>query len=194
MKAYAILAMSAASIALVACNNKADDTPATELNTMATNDAAMNGDVGATVTAAAPMSAQGFANAAAASDRFEVETSRLASASGQSAAVKKFADNMIKAHTASTAELKTILGGLPTPVIPNDALNADQQRLMDGLQGKSGADLDKAYSAAQVTAHQATLDALKAYADGGDTQALKAFANKMVPTVTAHLNAAKGLK
>ena len=193
MKAYAILALSAASISLVACNKKADDIPATELNTMPTNDAAMNGVV-ATATAAAPMSAQGFANAAAASDRFEVETSKLASASGQTAAVKKFADNMIKAHTASTAELKTILGGLPTPVTPNDAFNPDQQRLMDGLQGKTGSELDKAYAAAQVTAHQATLDALKAYTAGGDTPALKTFANKMVPTVTAHLNAAKGLK
>lgn len=194
MKAYTILAMTAASIALVGCSKKADDTPATELNTMVTDDAAINGDAGATATAAAPMSAQGFANAAAASDRFEIETSKLASTSGQSAAVKKLADNMIKAHTASTTELKTILGGLPTPVTPNGAFNPDQQRLMDSLQGKAGAELDKAYAAAQVTAHQATLDTLKAYAEGGDTPSLKAFATKMIPTVTAHLNTAKGLK
>ena len=39
-----------------------------------------------------------------------------------------------------------------------------------------------------------TLDALNAYASGGDNAELKDLARTMVPMVTAHLNSAKGLK
>jgi len=35
---------------------------------------------------------------------------------------------------------------------------------------------------------------LKGYAAAGDVSALKSFAGGLVPTVTAHLNMAKGLK
>jgi putative membrane protein len=76
----------------------------------------------------------------------------------------------------------------------DDTLSADQQATLDRLKGKTGADFDSAYAAAQVDAHQKTLDALNAYASGGDNEALKTFATGLVPTVTAHLNLAKGLK
>jgi putative membrane protein len=59
---------------------------------------------------------------------------------------------------------------------------------------KTGADFDTAYAADQVAAHQATLDALKSYSTSGDVPALKTFATGLIPTVTAHLNMAKGLK
>jgi putative membrane protein len=194
VKPITILTVSVASLALVACGRKdSADTPAAELNTMVNEDVALGNDA-ANAPTLAPTTTQGFANAAAASDHFEIESSKLAIASGSSAAVKTFANNMIKAHTASSAELKILLSGLPTPITPNDAFNPDQQRMLDGLQGKTGAELDTAYAAAQVAAHQATLDTLKAYSSGGDTPGLKQFADKMIPTVTAHLNTAKGLK
>ena len=50
--------------------------------------------------AALPTTAQAFANAAASSDRFEIESSRMAATSAQSASVKSFARQMITAHTA----------------------------------------------------------------------------------------------
>ena len=76
----------------------------------------------------------------------------------------------------------------------DDTLTADQQAALDTLKGKTGADFDSAYAAAQVDAHQKALDALNAYASSGDNDALKTFAKGLVPTVTAHLNLAKGLK
>ncbi|QWT16683.1 DUF4142 domain-containing protein (plasmid) [Sphingobium xenophagum] len=42
-------------------------------------------------------------------------------------------------------------------------------------------------------AQQQTLDALKAYSASGEVPSLKTFAGELVPTVTAHLNMAKGL-
>ena len=66
--------------------------------------------------------------------------------------------------------------------------------MLDGLKAETGAAFDHAYVADQVTAHQKTLDALKAYSTGGDVQALKMFAGTLIPIVTAHLNMAKGIK
>ena len=184
-----LMLLSAATLIIAACN-RGDDSPQAQLENLEAEDTVLTNDA----VAATPTTAQEFANAAAASDRFEIESSKLAAAAGQSAAVKTFANNMIKAHTASTEKLKTTVAGLPTPLTINDALNAEQQQLLDSLKGKSGAELDSAYGAAQVTAHQATLDALNAYAASGENPALKQLASGMIPTVTAHLNAAKGLK
>lgn len=44
------------------------------------------------------------------------------------------------------------------------------------------------------TGHQKTLDALKAYVANGNAPQLKAFAEEMIPIVTAHLNMAKAMK
>jgi len=186
-----LLLIAAATVALAGCN-RGDDRAANDVN-IATDGNVLVGNE-AEAPATAPTTAQPFVNAAAASDRFEIESSRLVVASGQSAATKKFAQQMIDAHTASTAKLKTTLSGMSPPLTPDDTPNADQQRLMAGLQGKTGAELDTAYAAAQVEAHQATLNALNAYAASGDNATLKTFASGMVPTVTAHLNSAKSLK
>jgi len=97
------------------------------------------------------------------------------------------------AHTASTAKLKATLSGMSPAVTPDDTLTADQQATLDNLKTLNGTAFDSAYASAQVNAHQATLDALKNYSASGDTPQLKTFADGLIPTVTAHLNLAKGL-
>ena len=190
MKSRLLILVSGSVLAISACGKQGDS--ATNAGTD-TNVAMDNGAIADTGTAS-PLSAQGFANAAAASDKFEIESSRLAAAAAGSAAVKRFATQMISAHEASTAKLKTTLAGLSPAVTPDDTLSAEQQAALDSLKGKTGADFDTAYAAAQVDAHQKALDALNGYAASGDTAALKTLASGMVPTVTAHLNMAKGLK
>jgi putative membrane protein len=195
-----LILSSAAVLALAACgqsNNNAD-TNMTDVNMTGmtdTNMAADNGAYGnAAAPAAVPTTAQGFVNAAAASDKFEIESSKLAAGSAQSAAVKAFAAKMISAHTASTAKLKSTVAGMNPPLTIDDTLSADQQQKLDALKAAHGADFDTAYKTAQVDAHQAALDALNGYAASGDNAQLKTLAKGMVPTVTAHLNMAKGLK
>jgi putative membrane protein len=186
-----LILVSGGALALSACG-KHDET--TTNATFDTNVAIDNETVANMAAEAGPLTAQGFANAAAASDRFEVESSRLAASAAASAAVKSFADKMVSAHTASTAKLKSTASGLSPAVTPDDTLNPDQQAKLDSLRNLKGSDFDTAYAAAQVEAHQKALDALKSYAASGDKDALKQLAGGMVPTVTAHLNMAKGLK
>lgn len=188
MKMHAgILAVSLTALALGGCGKKVEprnETAATAANTMnAAGDAPLAESAG-----------QGFANALAASDRFEIESSRLAEANSRSASVKKFAASMIKAHTDSTAQLnQAVASGAPALTI-NSTLTGDHQRTLADLQGKSGAEFDAAYIAAQQKGHQETLEKLKSYSAGGDISSLRDLATELVPVVTGHLNMAKGLK
>ena len=107
MKFKAMMFLSSTALVLAACGQKSETYNA-DTNVVTDNGMAVN-DTGA--AAPLPNSAQGFANMAAASDRFEIESSKLAETAGQSAAVKSFAAKMITAHEGSTAKLKTIAAG-----------------------------------------------------------------------------------
>jgi putative membrane protein len=192
-KLIILLAGTAVTVAACAKHDDTNNVAANDVN-MSDNGMMSNNDMAMNAAAPAPMTAQGFANAAAASDNFEISSSKLAATSATSAAVKSFAAKMIAAHTGSTAKLKATASGLSPAITPDDTLSPAQQQSLDSLKGLNGAAFDTAYASAQVDAHQKTLDALKGYASGGDNAQLKTFANGLIPTVTAHLNMAKGLK
>lgn len=199
-KTLALLSVAAVSLASCGHQESTSTTNTTVTNTVTTSDAMpadtanLTGADTMNTSAVAPLPATGqaFANAAAASDAFEIAESKLAATNAHGAAIKAFAKQMITAHTGSTEKLKTITAG--TPITPDPTLAADQQARLDALKAKTGADFDAAYAADQVAAHQATLDAVKGYAATGDVPTLKTFASGLVPVVTAHLNMAKGLK
>ena len=194
MKIKSLALLSAATLALAGCGQKAD-TSNVSTNTMTVSETdAVNDTDAMNDTAMAPAAGQTFANTAASSDAFEIATSKAALATSKSASIKKFAQEMIDAHTKSTAKLKTVAAGLSPAITPDPTLTPDQQQKLDAMSKLTGADFDKAYIDAQTAGHQQTLDALKVYATGGDVPALKTFASGLVPTVTAHLNMAKSLK
>ena len=181
-------------LVLAACGPKATTTNTTDTGATTTNETAMTTNDTAMTTAPSPTSAQGFANAAAASDAFEIESSKLAATKASSAKVKAFAAQMIAAHTKSTAKLKATAATLSPAITPDPTLAPDQQAMLDSLKAVDGAAFDTTYATNQTAAHQATLDKLKAYAANGEEPKFKEIATGLIPTVTAHLNMAKGLK
>lgn len=198
-KVMMIVPISALALALAACGPKTQN--ANTADTTMSNDTAFDANnAGTTATAtntaatAPATGGQSFANTAAASDTFEIATSKLALDKSSSAAIKKYANQMIAAHTASTDKLKATTAGLSPAITPDPTLNADQQAKLDSMKGLTGSAFDTAYIAAQQDAHQQALDLLKAYGATGDVPALKTFATGLAPTVAAHLNMAKGLK
>jgi putative membrane protein len=192
MMRYTIIALLAGSaLALAGCGGSKTETSTT------TNSVITEGDsltVDSNVTAPVSSPGQAFANAAASSDAFEIAESQLAQTTSKSAAIKSFAQKMIDAHTGSTTKLKAAAASATPAITPDATLTAEQQQKLDALKAKTGTDFDTGYAADQVAAHQATLDALKTYSATGDVPELKTFATGLVPTVTAHLNMAKGLK
>jgi putative membrane protein len=152
-------------------------------NTMATNDTAMT---------MAPQSAPEFAAMAGASDLFEIESSKLAQSQGQSAEVKNFAAMLIKEHTASTNELKSIAARENMTLAP-PTLRPDMQSKLDALKAARGAQFDTLYMTQQVPAHEEALKLHQGYAQSGDNAALKAFASKTAPVVSKHLDQARAM-
>ncbi len=185
MKRMTIALLGATALCLSACGSKTETARTTDTTTNV-----------AAAEAPAPVVAPGqaFANKAATSDTFEIESSKLALEKSSSAKVKKFAQAMITAHTDSTAKLKTAAASASPAVTPDPTLTPEQQASLDALKTASGAAFDTAYIDAQRNAHKMTLSALQDYAATGEVPALKSFATTLVPIVTAHVNMANALK
>jgi putative membrane protein len=188
MQVRLIATAATLTLALAACGQD---------NAGSADAAASETPMAAEATASAPaasMSGQDFANAAAASDAFEIASSKLAATHSQTAKIKSFAEQMIKAHTESTAKLKAAGAGASPAIVPDPTLKPEQQQLLDTLESKTGADFDTAYADAQVDGHRKALSLLTQYSTQGDVPQLKSFAEGVIPTVTSHLEMANGLK
>jgi putative membrane protein len=189
MRFGAFVLASALPIALGACGQR-DGATSTQANEAAKNEVTAGNDA----ARVEPSGAQAFVNKAAASDRFEIETSKLVADSAASSAVMAFARDMIAAHTASSAKLKAIVARNPSAAVIDDQLSPSQRAALDDMKMKKGYIFDAAYVAAQVHGHEQTLTELKNYAASGDNAALKEFAQGLIPTVEQHLARAKNLK
>lgn len=198
MKHKLMLALLPA-IALAACGGEPPSSNVTTVgnDALSADESAMTGnaadDMAMAPDAAAPMTGQQFADTAAASDMFELESAKLAQEKATSAPVKEFAAMMIKDHTASTAKLKAAAGKADPAIMPKPALNAEQTANLEALRGASGEQFDALYKQQQVMAHQKALAALQGYAANGDVPSLKSFASDTAPVVEAHFKHVSGM-
>lgn len=134
-----------------------------------------------------------FVKQAAISDMFEIESSKLANARAD-AKSKTFAAKMVKDHTETSTELKSLVqGGKVKAEIPA-ALDSAHQGKLDKLKAAQGGDFDKMYDDNQIEAHKDAVNMFERYANGGDNPALKAFASKHLPHLKEHLKMAEDLK
>ncbi len=182
-----IAGVAVAALSLAACGQKTETkgaaTPAEQAATPDANPAAT------VITPSNEAAAPDFVAKAAASDMFEVEAAKLAQTKAKNPGVKKFADEMVTAHTKSTADLKKAIADSGQTLALPTALPKDLQDKLSDL-GKAET-FDKAYMDNQVDAHQAALDVLQRYAQDGDVPVIKAFAAATAPTVQQHLEKAR---
>ena len=186
---HKLMLVSLSALALAACGgnetavgNGAFNMTVPEAETM------MGGNMAANMAdAPAAMNGQQFADTAAASDAYEIESSKLAQDKAESAAVKEFAAMMVKDHTNSTAMLKEAGAKADPAITPNPAMNAEQTANLEALRAVSGAAFDTLYRQQQLAAHQKALAALQGYAENGDVPSLKTFAGDTAKVVEGHL-------
>ena len=133
----------------------------------------------------APTAAPEFATQASVGNTFEVQESQLALKQAANSKVKAFARMMIADHTKAEKMLQAAAKSAGAPV--EMKLDDPHQAMVDALKGKTGADFDKGYIAAQVQAHTDTAALLTGYEQSGDNPKLKAWAKKTLPVVNAHL-------
>lgn len=133
-----------------------------------------------------------FISRLAMSDMYEIEAAKIALKRAQNPEMRKFAQMMIDDHGASSTELKTLatdgkLGPLPV------SLDDEHNDKLEALRSADKDDFDGTYADQQRSAHESAVDLLEGYGAGGDNAALKAFAQKLLPKVRAHLDRIKTL-
>lgn len=144
-------------------------------------------------SAAAANSVDGFVTAAAMSDMFEIESSKLALTKATSPAVKKYAQQMIDDHTKTTAQLKKIIADGKLAIVPPTQLDNRRQGMIDNLKAATGAAFDEAYVDQQEAAHKEAVTLMNSYVDDGDNAALKQFAQATAPKIQMHHDMAEKL-
>jgi putative membrane protein len=132
--------------------------------------------------------AQDFARKAAISSEFEIQSSKLALQKSQSKDVKDFAQQMIDDHTKASTALKDTLKeeGADVAQFTSPQLDAKHQALLDGLKNASGTDFDQRYLAAQKTSHEEAVILFSDYAENGQNESLKDFAENTLDTIKEH--------
>ncbi|WP_340645013.1 DUF4142 domain-containing protein [Phenylobacterium sp.] len=181
------------ALSLAACGQKAETTQGAATPA----EQAMTPDANPAATIPSPQNeaaAVDFVPQAAASDMFEIEAAKIAQKRSANAEVKKFAGDMITAHTRSTAGLKKAIADSAQTITPPAALPSDLQGKLDDLNKADAKDFDKKYVDGQVDAHQGALNLMQRYAEDGDVMAIKAFAAATAPVVQGHLDTAKAMQ
>jgi len=210
MRRTLMLGTVAAAIALLAACNKTDNqapapspsaentvpesTPAPGSNseTVSAVQDAVSGAVG-TVSAAVTTSTEGFVDAAAIGDMYEIQAAKIALARSQRDDVKAFAQKMIDAHTQTSHDLKAILARENLNLTVPTALDDRHKGMIDNLNGAADADFDARFIDQQEMAHNEAETLFKTYADHGDNTDLKQFASATVPVTDSHLKMAHQL-
>lgn len=176
----------AAVILLAGCNSPDTTTP-TE-----TADGAVPGEVSPPVTTgAATTDPQVFANRMAASDKFEIDSAKVAQDKAKSKELRDFAAKMISDHTTSSAKLKTAATaeGLTLAVNPTSQQGNDLVALR-----AAGDNFDSLYLEQQLKAHEAALAELRGFGQTGTQGALRDFATSTAPVVDGHLKMLREIK
>jgi len=128
---------------------------------------------------------------------FDIQASQLALQKSKNPDVRKLATQFMNDHKTvrqQGRDLAKKLNVTPTPPA-SSPLGQQHAAAMADLQGKTGADFDKAYAANEVKYHQTVIDAITSTLLPAIQNAeLKAFVQKVAPAFQAHLQAAQQLQ
>lgn len=187
-------AASLAALALAACGENNTDVAANTTPTMTTPDStaapASTADHEAMVR-----KAQDFVNEAGQAGLVEIKTSEIALKKTKNAEIKKFAQMMLDDHKAAGDALKAAASAAALAPPPETLDDFHMRRINDIVETDGDQDFDADYINMQVDAHN---DAIKAFEDySKDSNALaqvKDFADKTMPTLTAHKTEAERIR
>jgi putative membrane protein len=132
-----------------------------------------------------------FVNKAASGGLMEVELGRVAQEKAKNQRVKDFGSMMVSDHTQANDELKSIASSknvtVPAAVMP------DEQKHIDELNKKTGADFDKAYMNMMLEDHKKDVAEFKKTSEKSTDADIKNFAAKTLPVLQKHLDSAKAI-
>jgi len=68
----------------------------------------------------------------------------------------------------------------------SNTLDAEHQKMLDDLSALSGKEFERKYHDDQVKGHDAAISLFERYSKSADDADIKAFANRLLPTLRAH--------
>jgi putative membrane protein len=122
----------------------------------------------------------------------EVELGKLAQQKGSRDDVKQFGQRMVEDHGKANQELESIASKLGAPM-PKDA-GKKHTSDVNKLGKLSGDKFDREYAENMVKDHEKDVSAFEKQAKKGDSEELKQFAAKTLPTLQEHLKMARAMK
>ena len=124
-----------------------------------------------------------FVKEAAIGGMAEVELSKIAQKS-DNAEVKRFADRMVRDHSAANQELTTIATGLGIDM--PKALDQEHEQMRQKLTTLHGKAFDEQYMQGMVEDHNKAVNLFQQEERSGSSAHLKQFAQKTLPTLQEH--------
>jgi len=126
-----------------------------------------------------------FAVKAANGGMAEVALGKLAQEKAANAKVKDFGAMMVTDHSKANDDFKEIAKkkNITLPA----AIDADEQKAMDDLSKKSGADFDKAYVSNMIDDHKKDIKEFEDESKNAKDPDIKAFVDKTLPVLKMHL-------
>lgn len=148
----------------------------------------MPGADGALGVQTGPITDTGFYQLATQSNQKEIAAGNLAKDQAQDASVKEYAQMMVTDHTAMGEQVQEAAGTADAAApAPDATATAD-------LQGKSGADFDRAYIDMMVMDHRKAVAIFENAAQNASTDQAKTLANDALPKLREHLQRAQELQ
>jgi putative membrane protein len=118
-------------------------------------------------------------------DRFEIAGGQMALAKSQTPAIRTLATTLVKDHTKSLREAKTLANALHTQ-IPHQPSPSEQWELQV-VNSFSGADFDKWYARLEVQDHKQDISEASNEAKNGKQAHVRKSARRELPILKTHL-------
>ncbi|WP_026260008.1 DUF4142 domain-containing protein [Segetibacter koreensis] len=182
-----------------ACNsNKGGENTTDSTTTTSTTGSTTMTDTGTNTTANAATADTSMANDskfvldAASGGLMEVELGKIAATNAASAKVKEFGRMMVTDHSKANTQLKAVAAkkNITIPATPAE----EQQKHIDDLKTKKGADFDKAYVDMMVDDHKEDISKFEDESKNGKDADVKAFASKTLPVLNKHLSSIQSIQ
>ena len=196
-----ILAVAIAGLLAACNNNEAPDDTAIGDTAGATPDATAMDDTpppydatgamtpdGAMGVQTGPITDAEFYRLATESNQEEIAAGNMAAEQAQDASVKDYAEMMVTDHTAMERQLAEAAG------MADAAAPAPDPSATVDLEGKTGADFDRAYVDMMVMDHQKAVAIFENAAQNASTDEAKALAQGALPKLREHLERAQELQ
>ncbi|RYG87073.1 MAG: DUF4142 domain-containing protein [Alphaproteobacteria bacterium] len=197
MKMLKKIALMGAVMLLAGCGEQTASNAAADAKnaTAALVDGAQDGTGAMVGDVTAPMvnTAEAYVSGAGIGDMYEIASSKLALEKSKSAEVRKFAQQMITDHEATTAKLKAAVSEAKLSMTPPAELDARRKGMIDNLKSASATDFDTVYLDQQTAAHQEALTLQQSYVEDGENSVLKKLAAETAPKIQHHFEMVKQL-